>query len=221
MDKTYIEKLTAIKESHNSKNFNTLKSELESYKSIIPEFFSRNGEAPGIRSMYEKINDFEYRDKNINAIDLFVAESVYDDYLNGMYTFVQDLNTAVITESDVNTYESKLNSAREKDSMFIESIFGGNLNGETQYNIREAAKDLEILINFIPKIDIFYSKSLVLSESMNSDNALVTNSVEMICESVSNYCYNVIKNVMNTYYKIMESFEESSNESPKQEYVLL
>ena len=93
-------------------------------------------------------------------------------------------------------YSSKLESAKEKDSIFIESIFGGSLNEKNECTLKEATKDLEILINFIPKIESFYNKSLILSESMNNNNDLVNSSIELVCESVSNYAYNVIKNVM-------------------------
>ena len=223
MDKSYVDKLTVIKESYNSKDFDTLKSELSAYKDIIPDFFSRNGESAGIRSMYEKVNDPMYKNKNIDTIDLNIAESVYDDYLNGMYTFIQDLNTAVITESDVDKYSSKLESAKEKDSIFIESIFGGSLNEKNECTLKEATKDLEILINFIPKIESFYNKSLILSESMNNNNDLVNSSIELVCESVSNYAYNVIKNVMTTYYTITEAFDEGGDLSDNNDemFVLL
>jgi len=221
MDKTFIEKLTAIKESYNSKDFDTLKNELNAYKEIIPTFFSRNGESSGIRSMYEKVNDPTYNKKNINVVDLNITESIYDDYLNGMYTFIQDLNTVVTTESASDAYDYKLKVAKENDPLFIESIFGGQLNEEVECSIKEAADNLEILINFIPKIDTFYNRSLILSESMKSDSPLVKDSIEMICESVSNYSYNIIKNVMNTYYSIMDTFNESEGTVKEEKFVLL
>jgi hypothetical protein len=220
-DKSFITKLAAIRESYNSKDFITLEKELKAYKDIIPEFFSRNGEATGIRNLYEKINDTEYSNKVINSIDLNVTESIYDDYLNGMYTFIQDLNTAVVRESDnVDEYEEKLSTAKENDSVFIESIFGGNLNPSIESSVKEATDNLEVLINFIPKIDNFYNKSIILNESMNNGNKLVGDSIELICESVGNYTYNVIKNIMTTYYDIIESFEEKSKEKKIPNYKL-
>jgi hypothetical protein len=209
MARTFVEKLTNIRNKYNSKDFTTLEKELSEYKSIIPEFFSKDAEGSNIRALYEKMEDKTYSDKKINLVDLSISESVYDDYLNGMYTFVSDLNTAVITESDVDTYSDKLNSAREKDSMFIESIFGGTLNPVEESTLKEATDSLEVLINLIPKIDTFYNKSVILSESMKNDNALISSSVEMICESVGNYTYNMIKHVMDTYYDVMESFNDT------------
>lgn len=220
MDKTYIERVDKIKNKYNSKDFNTLKLELESYKELIPEFFSKNGEASGIRAMYEKLNDKEYEPVKINCIDLNIAESVYEDYLNGMYTFVQDMNTALVTESDCATYEEKLETAKNKDSEFIESLFGGVLNPVIESDTRESTSNLEVLINFIPKIDNFYNKTIILNESVSNDNSLINSSVEMICESVSNYTHNLIKHIMNTYYDIVESFNDEQSETTTAEFRL-
>lgn len=220
MARTFVEKLTNIRNKYNSKDFTTLEKELSEYKSIIPEFFSKDAEGSNIRALYEKMEDKTYSDKKINLVDLSISESVYDDYLNGMYTFVSDLNTAVITESDVDTYSDKLNSAREKDSMFIESIFGGTLNPVEESTLKEATDSLEVLINLIPKIDTFYNKSVILSESMKNDNALINSSVEMICESVGNYTYNMIKHVMDTYYDVMESFNDKPDTDTPDNFIL-
>lgn len=208
--------LSILEEKHNqivldnSNPFSALEGCLDYYESFIPEFFSSNGEAVGIRTMYENIKeDMEVvvGESTIHAIDVNKGSYMYDEYLEGMIQFIKELKSCdVIQESDQSIYVDKLNTAKKNDSIFIESLFGGKLNSIEEMPVSEAVTNVEFLIDFIPKIKEMKTQCSVLNESSTYGNALLNDSMVMLFESVNNYCYSTLKNIVKTYEDIHTVF---------------
>lgn len=212
----YIEKVDNIRNKYNVFGFLTLEvfeDEINEYKELIPDFFSRDGESKGIRTVYEKTKDPSRSELKLNAIDLQVAESTYNEYLEGMIQFIKDIDKCVTENTDYSEYEDKLNTAKCNDKLFIESIFGGKNNPEHEFTAEEVAKDLEILVDFIPKLDEVYKTCNKVEESVTSNNMLVLQSLSMMYESVSDFFCNEIKGAMNNYYKLYDAVNKDTSAS--------
>lgn len=214
MEKTYLDIIDKVREKYSNTNtVDALESELMEYKELIPEFFSKNGEAKGIRTMYEKLHDENYINRKIMCPDINMACIIYEEYNNGMVKFINDLNTS----EDLSELSVKLENAKDTDKVFIESIFGGNQNPEREMTLKEASGNLEVLIEFIPKLSNLADKYKTITESMNSDNETVKNGLSMLYESVGDYCYHTIRNVIDTYYSIMENCTPTVKAEAKKE----
>ena len=193
----------------------TLTDELHNYRELIPEFFSKNGESKGIRSMYENMKNPEYESRTIISPDLNMSQKIYEEYVDGMVNFIKDLDRSVTENSNVEKFEEKLNLAKKNDKIFVESLFGGENNSDIELSLNEAVQNLEILVDFIPKLDNIYNRCTTLKESVSSDNELVKESLNMLYESISNFCYNEVKNIMDTYYSINDIFTEEKVTIPQ------
>jgi hypothetical protein len=192
----------------------TLVNELHDYRNLIPEFFSKNGESKGIRAMYENVKNPEYENRTIFSPDLNMSQKIYEEYVDGMVNFIKDLDKSVTENSNVEKFEEKLNLAKKNDKIFVESLFGGEHNSDIELSLNEAVQNLEILVDFIPKLDNIYDRCETLKESVSSNNELVKESLNMLYESISNFCYNEVKNVIDTYYSINDIFTEEKVDIP-------
>ena len=212
MSENFIDIIDGTRDHYVNIEETTLESfndEINDYKRMIPDFFSKNGESKGIHMMYEKMKDSEFNDVKIVAPDLNLSQSFYEEYLDGMISFIQELNKNVTENTDITKFESSLVKAKENDKVFVESLFGGVNNSNTDLTLEEAATDLEILIDFIPKVEGIYDRCSVLKESVSSENPLVKESLSLMYESIGSFCYNQIRNIMDTYYSIMDVFTEN------------
>ena len=96
MDKcTFLENFTEKYESFKLKEptIDNLIDELSYYESSIPEFFSKNGEATGIRNMYSGIHEMMENgiDKTIKCVDINKSNAIYVEYMDGMIKFINDI----------------------------------------------------------------------------------------------------------------------------------
>lgn len=222
---SFLEKLN---EKHNNLNSNisidSLVDNMKFYESFIPEFFSKNGESDGIKSVYSAIKENMVNEKSIISSDITKSGYIYKEYMEGMISFINDISNTVMTESvnDLNTYKEKFEKAKEKDSLFIDSLYNGKLNEQLEMPLSEAVCNIEYLIDFIPELTIMKNQCVDLNESFNdikeSDKkSLINNSLNMLYESVDNFCYSTIKNIITTYSNIYDKlFNESSNDKEEE-----
>lgn len=210
---TFIQNLDNQHESFTKENvnINSLLDNLAFYESFIPEFFSKNGESEGIKKVYKSIKENMGSEKSIISSDITKSGYIYKEYMEGMTSFINDIFNTAITEStdELKSYKEKFEKAKEKDSLFINSLFNGSLNEQVEMPLSEAVCNLEYLIDFIPELSDMKEKCSNLNESYNNiDNnekeALINNSLNMLFESVDNYCYSTIKNIVTTYSEIQD-----------------
>ena len=189
------------------------------YESFIPEFFSKTGEANNIRKMYKDLRQEKNENKSISCISLTESATIYAEYIDGMTKFINDIKEIEITEStdDLVPFTEKFNNAKQNDSAFIESLFNGKLTEERDTVLTEAVSNVEFVIDFIDSIKDMKSRCNEIKESVNNDNQvkkeLLQNCYNMLCESVNNYCFNVLKSVISTYNSINDSLYSENKKS--------
>jgi hypothetical protein len=198
---------------------NNLSNALAFYESFIPEFFSKTGEAKAITEMYDKIGEMRGTgtEKQIDCMDVSESAQMYLEYMEGMITFINDISNVNVIEgsNDLTSFTEKFNRAKEKDSIFIESLYDGKLTKITTMPVSEAVQNVEFLIDFMPKLQTMNSNCCVVKESINTDDEnkkqLLNDCAVMLCESVNNFCFSTIHAVLDTYNSIQESLAEDSN----------
>ena len=205
-------------------SIDNLIKEMEYYESFIPDFFSQNGEADGIKNMYSEIRTMmeNGEEKTIECIDIGKSSSIYYEYLDGMIKFINDIKNVNTVDSDdaLYAFTEKFNSAKDKDSLFIQSLYNGKLSESTDMLLSEAVTNIEFLIDFIPNLKTMKSNCCMVQESIKEvtdDRAkcLLDQCATMLCESVNNFCYSTIKAVTDTYSGINQIiYNESVNDEP-------
>lgn len=197
-------------------------------ESVIPEFFSRNGEAAGIHKMYNYIS--EGTELTVECVDVRRSANIYNEYVSGMNEFIDEVkNSGNITDdAQMKDIEVKLETASANDVIFVDSIFGGAVNDKKETSITEASDNIEYLIEFIPEISRFKSELEATTEAVNltpkySDNQekLLTESLSMLYKSISTYCKDNVINIFETYSDIIEKIENPDKASETSDYKLV
>ena len=233
MDSTKIF-LESLKQQHESfksgdKSLESLLKDIECYESFIPEFFSKTGEADRIHAMYAGINENLDNEKSINCINLNTTANIYNEYMEGMTSFIMDISEINIKEAAdaLDIFKSNFNRAKENDSIFIESLYDGKLkeNELVETPLSSAVTNIEYLIDFIPQLSLIKENCTSLFHKINSGTQnettdLVNDALKMLFESVDTYCYHTISNVVSTYSDINdklfnENTEDTIDSQPK------
>lgn len=221
----FINQLEGTEKVHDK--IHSLISELTFYESFIPSFFSKydGGEGDGIRLIYETMRN-EMPRTMFETVDLDFALSKYMEYMEGMEEYITKIaiknGTGLATES-VSEILDNIKFVKERDSQYIDSIFGGKNNEKKEEPYSEAVKELEFLIDFIPKLSEFKEKCSSIQqvfESSNPENGINSSILTLYLESVSNFCHNNIREIISTYYDILESVSTKSSPKKKDEFVL-
>lgn len=189
------------------------KEELSYFKKYIFDFFSSNGSSKEIHEIYESVLSRDHVWKTINTCDMNRSRDLYENYSNGMKKYLNEI-ISLESASDETTVAT-LEKARNGDELFVNSLFGGYNNSREETNICEAVKNIECLIDFIPSIDSFNESvdEFIKSVSKKNDDKLSLECSKLYSESVTNYCYNTIKNIINDFNSIHDSISLSYNKS--------
>lgn len=226
--KSFIEILdNSFDELHKeSVSVDRVNKEIDLFESYIPDFFSKNGEANGIKSMYKGIKENMENEYTIKCIDLNKVSSVYEEYMDGMIQFINDINNInIVTEADqIEKYKTNLETAKDNSGIFIESLYDGTYSENKDYVLSEAVTNIECLIDFIPRLKQMRSECNKCSSFVNecadeTKKELLSKSAEMMYESVGSYCHSMIKNIVNTYYdinKALDGYTEFKEPTPLQ-----
>ena len=193
--------------------------EMESYKRYIPEFFSYNGEAARIKSMYKKLRDLSYiRNRVIPCVNVATAVQVYTEYLNGMVTFIHNLIQEVQQGgANVALMERQLQTATQADPLFIESLFGGKNNEIQHLELTTAVQNVEYFVDFkdvlvrMLKIqdEVFYD-----CQNISEKYPHIINAVKLLTNSIGVFCNNVICNILTTYEAINNTLDNKLTTQP-------
>ena len=202
-------------ETDNDSNLN-VKYQLEKFRleyipkieRFIPDFFSKNVEADNVRMIYRTIREQEFPDKTINCVDVYKASEIYQEYVRGMIDFLHEIiecaNTA-FSVNEENKYNDLITKATARDYEFIKSCFGGSMNPSTEQGLKDAVRNVEMLIDFNDQLTSFESTSDSMIESIaevDADNELLIKAVNLYENSVIRYCYFMISTIFDSYSKI-------------------
>lgn len=195
------------------------------YEAFIPDFFSKDGEADEIKNIYKKIKE-NGKDLYVQTIDLNKGSMIYQDYLDGMYQFIDDIFSISSKKNVENNdeYEEKFERAKSNDSLFIKSLFGGSLNKSIEIPVEEAVSSVEYLIDFMGQIKEMrdrckdsFNKYNAQGLVNSTDNNLLSSSIQMLLTSVEDYCYTTLITILSSYECIKKvlSNDMSKKEVPK------
>ena len=207
-----------------SASIDRLNKEIEFFESFIPEFFSKNGEAQGIRDMYKGIRDNIAMESTITCLDLNKISEVYNEYMEGMIQFINDVNNLdTITESEeFSDYTEKFNNAKANADKFMETLY----SGKSKYSkfedmvLSEAVMNIEHLIDFIPKMNEMKAicnnfNKMVKECTDEKKKTLLDDSVQLLYESVGAYSHSTISNIIETYSNINEALNTENKKEEK------
>lgn len=221
METEFIKKIEDIEDEWNEKRRNskdeifsfladTLCKELEEYDSMIHRFFSRDGEEKRIRNMFSELRNLE-NEITIQAVDVSYASKVYEEYTDGMIEFIQEVFSLDYDENEVEKftkYEENLLKATENDSIFIDSLFGGINNPESEETVKSAVSNVNFLVNFLNEMKNYHLKIGELrinSLSIQTESKLANFSFSLVVSSISKYCSKMIITILETYCNINDA----------------
>lgn len=202
-------------ETDNDSNLN-VKHQLEKFRleyipkieRFIPDFFSKNVEADNVRMIYRTIREQDFSNKTIECVDVYKASEIYQEYVHGMVDFLREIidgaNTA-FSVNEENKYNDLISKATARDYEFIKSCFGGSMNPSTEQGLKDAVRNVEMLIDFNDQLASFESTSGTMIESIaevDADNELLIKAVNLYENSVIRYCYFMISTIFDSYNKI-------------------
>lgn len=195
---------TSAQESiKSSSDTNEIKSELiksvNLYMDFVPKFFSEGGNK--IKELYKKLKTLDYtHNRNIKCIDVCYGSSIYNEYYDGMKSFINDCITAVQNEDEesITLCNNKLNIALEKDNEFIDSLFGGKNNPVKDNTLTEAVKNLEYMIDFISVMGNIKADTESLFR-FNSDNFTLVEALKLLSVSIITFINKTMINILDSY----------------------
>lgn len=175
---------------------------------FIPDFFSKNVEADNVRMIYRTIREQDFSNKTIECVDVYKASDIYQEYVHGMVDFLREIidgaNTA-FSVNEENKYNDLINKATARDYEFIKSCFGGVVNPISTQGLKDAVRNVEMLIDFNDQLIAFKNTADTLKSSVSdvdADNEMLTRAVNLYQNSVIRYCYFMISTIFDSYNKI-------------------
>ena len=182
---------------------------LNNFSEIIKKFFSkRDGDCyEKIHSVYNKISeDINYRLLKICSSDLNLASNLYNEYITGMKSFIENIASSNNYEVEKEKVNSAIDNAISKDDMFINYIFDKNQSCDMR--IKDAISNLEVLIDFLPYINTVTSNIKSFYNSYTGpDKELWDKLMHLYIVSNVKYAYMTISIVFNTFSDIYDKLD--------------
>lgn len=222
--------------SRNNLTLHDFITQIGVYQQAIPDFFSKRGEADGIKEVYDYI-EYEAEDgpeKTIPCLDITKCNNVYNEYIQGMESFIIDIAKSS-DQSATDKFKEKLDVAKKNDLEFIEALYQGRIDGYTinQTPLSLALINVEFLIDFIPKLSKMINSAQTLNEVIlqhpSGCKELIQPSMDMYYKSIDQYCFSTLADIFYDYSAIYNALfndnEDSENNvsltTSDNEYVLL
>lgn len=203
MNNEFISKINSASNENELKSISTEVS--TKFMTMIRDFFSSDGEGNLIKKLYASVNGYTTKPKKIDIQDINSSNSMYLNYLKGMDIFIFG-NIQNNSSSMIDTITKYI----DKDRSFIESLFNNGTN--TKYiqgvTIQEALGNLEVLIDFIPRlekcegyIERIVNQCVVCPDSSNNCKQLM----KMYLLSLVRFSTSVITGVFDSFYQIVNA----------------
>lgn len=190
------------------KPFEVFCNGMDSFQKVIEDFFAKDGEEARLREMFKYLKmDKDY--KPVDCLDVNYSSKIFEDYNEGMKKFLYEIFELRNTDkSTLNEYEKNLSIASENDSQFIESLFGGVNNQRRSEDVRDAVSNVTFLIDFIKSLQDYKNDvSSLISDEQYSTDSIQARCCKLYLSSITNYCSQMINEILSTYYKILKSIE--------------
>lgn len=189
-----------------------LKKQLLCYSEIIRSFFT--GKDNEIRNIYQAIREQRFPYNTVHGCDVNFAIHAYKDYLEGLSVFVfkvLDLNDSDMI--DINKIHETAISVMERDSEFMDEIFGGSKNPNVDMDLDSAMKNIESLLDINDNISSYIEICKRMIDIVNAHPTEVykdvrVEGIKIFISSISNYNYKSIDSVLTTYENILNSMNE-------------
>lgn len=178
------------------------------FERFIPDFFSKNVEANNVRMIYRTIREQDFSNKTIECVDVYKASEIYQEYVHGMVDFLREIIDGANTAFSVNEeskYNDLINKATARDYEFIKSCFGGAVNPISEQSLKDAVRNVEMLIDFNDQLIVFKNTAETLRSSVSdvdAENEMLTRAINLYQNSVVRYCYFMISTIFESYRKI-------------------
>lgn len=222
LNEIYTSAQESIKSSSdtNEIKFELIKS-VNLYMDFVPKFFSEGGNK--IKELYKKLKTLDYtRNRNIKCIDVCYGSSIYDEYYDGMKSFINDCITAVQNEDEesIASCNNKLNIALERDGEFIDSLFGGKTNPVKDNTLTESVKNLEYMIDFIHVMGKIKADTDSLFR-FNSDNNMLIGALKLLSVSVITFINKTMISILDSYCLIDDTLSGKALIKPENDKFVL
>lgn len=201
---------------------NEVLKEMDFYIHVIPDFFSYNNEAVKIKSIYKKLKELTYiRNRVITCIDVERSGYLYNEYFDGMVSFINKFMNEVSCGGDnLSLMEKQLQTAIDGDPLFIDSLFGGKNNGTTDMELTDAIKNVEYLVDFL---EMLKRMKAVILDTCNRASDIYTNKkyepvvnlVKLLANSTCVFSNRVLDNIMYTYTAINNKLDDRAQVQEK------
>lgn len=175
------------------------------YRKLIKDFFSSDdGEGDHIKKIYANLHDYNPCTKRINIQDINSAFNTYMNYMNGMKVFIDN----VMGRSD--DTHGKISKYMDKDVSFVESLFGNGSNAKhvDSVTIQEAMVNLEVLIDFLPKLNScsdYMDRLLTPCRAETQNKDVCKQLMRFYLLSVLRFTARLIENVFDSFYQIVDT----------------
>ena len=185
--------------------------DIKSYNNIISSFFV--GKENEINKIYYSIKNKKFPFNKVDVLDINFISSTYLEYFEGMIEFINkvvDLHDS--DEVSNESISSTINKINERDSEFIESIFGGCRCSESSVDINTAMLNVEKLIYINEDFSMFVDTVNKVSECAQNNNSSkykneIILALNVLLKSIRLYNKECISNILKTYDKITASIQ--------------
>lgn len=185
--------------------------DIKTYNNIISSFFV--GKENEIKQIYNSIKNKKFPFNKVSVLDINFVSNTYLEYFEGMIEFINkvvDLNDS--DEVSNESISSTINKINERDSEFIESIFGGSRCSESSVDINTAMLNVEKLIDINEDFSMFINTvNKVCEYAQNNNSSKYKNEIilalNVLLKSIRVYNRNCVSNILKTYDKITASIQ--------------
>ena len=197
--------------------YDSAMAELNGYSCMITDFFSYKGDAQEIKKLYQRLKTLDYtRNRVIPCINVDKAVLLYNEYFDGMVTFLDKFIHEVINNGMDNTVvmQKQLQTAVHADPLFIDSLFGGKNNEVEEKELTDAVESIESLIDFSNVLNHFKSTladiyGKIASGQCGNDMPHM-NMIKLISDSVCVFSNRMMCTILDTYIGINHSLDDKS-----------
>lgn len=175
------------------------------FRKLIKDFFSsKDGEGDKIKKMYASVYDYNPCRRRLDIQDMNNCFNTYMTYIDGMNVFINKSMADTTSEGLCDTISGYM----DKDKTFISSLFGDGTNAKSIENItvQEALVNIEVLIDFIPKLEACTECIDKLLTQFNTGVNCDVDKQLMKFYLLSNIRYSsrLIKYVFDSFYQIVD-----------------
>lgn len=188
---------------------------LNSYISFISYYLSDNDTYQLLESVYKKISSPLKGDNYIDIVDNCKAFDIYQEYIDGMLEYLDELEERFAQGESVIQYEEVVKAIKEtmhSDKEFIEQNLFGGKNSKvcklSHVRLKYAVHNIEFLVPFSKQI--LDMENILLNKTQKSDGIEEEQPIRILIQkllgsSLTTFVAKVIENTIQTLNAIIKS----------------